>query len=317
MSDIINRNKEFSYSLENEKQKELIYITAKALASKERLEILRLLENKPMTISEIALIMNLPKSSVAMHTFLLQEAQLIFIDYKPSIKGQIKLCSRSANNVKISFENTSNVEQVNEFVFEMPIGNYFDFKIKSPCGLAGINDAIGSYDEVSTFCLPERYNAELLWFQSGYVSYKFPNTDIKNKYKSISFSFEFCSETVYSRNDWPSDITIWINHIEILTYTSPGDFGGRRGKYTPKYWFINSTQFGILKTFSVDQHGCYVDNVLINNKITLSDLKLNDNPFITLSIGVKDDAIHKGGINIFGKNFGDFHQAIVMKINYM
>ena len=76
MSDIINSNKEFSYSLENEKQKELIYITAKALASKERLEILRLLENKPMTISEIALIMNLPKSSVAMHTFLLQEAQL-------------------------------------------------------------------------------------------------------------------------------------------------------------------------------------------------------------------------------------------------
>ena len=44
MSDIINSNKEFSYSLENEKQKELIYITAKALASKERLEILRLLE---------------------------------------------------------------------------------------------------------------------------------------------------------------------------------------------------------------------------------------------------------------------------------
>ena len=33
------------------------------------------------------------------------------------------------------------------------------------------------------------------------------------------------------------------------------------------------------------------------------------------TIKIKDDAIHKGGINIFGKNFGDFDQSIVLTVN--
>lgn len=317
MSDIINSKKEFSYTLDNKAERHMMFITAKALASKERLEILSLLEDKPLTISEIAKLVNIPKSSVAMHTAILQEAQLIFIDYKPGPKGQIKLCSRLTNKINFSFENTNNVETVNEFSFEMPIGNYFDFKITPPCGLAGIDDAIGNYDEIATFCLPERFQAQLLWFQSGFVSYRFPTLENKEaKYEEISFTLEFCSETVYSRNDWPSDITFWINGKEIATFTSPGDFGGRRGKYTPKYWFINSTQFGLVKTFSVNKNGCYIDNVLTSKEITLADLHLDKNSCITFSVGVKEDAIHKGGINIFGKNFGDFNHDIIMKITY-
>ena len=31
-------------------------------------------------------------------------------------------------------------------------------------------------------------------------------------------------------------------------------------------------------------------------------------------IGIKPDAIHKGGINLFGKNFGDYKQSIILKI---
>jgi predicted transcriptional regulator len=36
---------------------------------------------------------------------------------------------------------------------------------------------------------------------------------------------------------------------------------------------------------------------------------------IKLTIGIKEDAVHKGGINIFGKNFGDYPQSIVMTIS--
>lgn len=45
----------------------------------------------------------------------------------------------------------------------------------------------------------------------------------------ISFSFEVCSETIYYNNHWPSDITVSVNDVEVATFTSPGDFGGRRG----------------------------------------------------------------------------------------
>ncbi len=118
----------------------------------------------------------------------------------------------------------------------MPIGNFVGCNIQSPCGIAGKNEQLIENDSPNAFFSPNRSQAELIWFQSGYISYLFPTHFLKSNinYKQISFSFELCSETVYFRNDWPSDITIWINDIEIATYTSPGDFGGRRGKYTPR-----------------------------------------------------------------------------------
>ena len=44
------------------------------------------------------------------------------------------------------------------------------------------------------------------------------------------------------------------------------------------------------------------------------NLHILDGAAIKLTIGIKDDAVHKGGINLFGKNFGDYDQAIVMTI---
>lgn len=317
MSNTINSNKSFSYNLSDEYQLDKIFTVSRALANKDRLELLRLLESKPMTITEIAKEMNIPKSTAAMHADILRDAQLIFINYKPGKKGHIKLCSRSANFVEFIFDNKDPSNFQNIFQFEMPIGNYFDFQITPPCGLVDAEKEIGKYDDVETFLSPERFKAELLWFQSGYVSYKFPNLPNRQlEYESISFSLEFCSETIYSRNDWPSDITIWINDIEVITHTSPGDFGGRRGKYTPEYWFINSTQYGILNEFTVNENGCYTNRVLTHNKITINQLNLGESPFIKFKIGVKEDAFHKGGINIFGKNFGDYNQAIILKIKH-
>jgi predicted transcriptional regulator len=103
--------------------------------------------------------------------------------------------------------------------------------------------------------------------------------------------------------------------VEICTFTSPGDFGGRRGKYTPEYWPITSTQFGILKRVTVNKTGVYLDNQLIDSKNIFDDLQLLKGNAIQLTIGIKDDAIHKGGINIFGKNFGDYPQGIIMTLS--
>ena len=35
---------------------------------------------------------------------------------------------------------------------------------------------------------------------------------------------------------------------------------------------------------------------------------------IHVRIGNKEDAIHKGGFNLFGKSFGDYEQDIVMTL---
>lgn len=99
----------------------------------------------------------------------------------------------------------------------------------------------------------------------------------------------------------------------MLTFTSPGDFGGTRGKFTPKYWPLNCTQFGLLKKLSIHQNGIYFDDLFVNNKFNSGMLDLSDG-VILFEIGIKKNAVHRGGINLFGKNFGNYNQAIVMTI---
>ena len=51
--------------------------------------------------------------------------------------------------------------------------------------------------------------------------------------------------------------------------------------------------------------------------VTCEDLKLMDSPFISVRIGVKPDARHVGGINLFGRKFGNYEQDIVLRIEYV
>lgn len=320
MSDFINEGKEFRLSIKNENDLQKIITASKALSSIDKLNILKLISVRPMTLSEIAKSLNLAASTVAFHLDLLIEAQLVFISYEPTGKGHTKLYSKAAHNLFIDFDIVLNeiTESINfEETVEMPIGNFVECNIQAPCGMAGKTEQLIEYDCPETFYSPRRSEAELLWFQSGFVAYQFPTDFFKKDvtYRSISFSMELCSETIYYRNDWPSDITIWINDVEIATYTSLGDYGGTRGKYTPKYWYINSTQYGLLTTFTVTESGVFLNNKLIDKSITFSQLKLKELNQIKLTIGIKDNSIHKGGINLFGKNFGNYPQAIVMKIS--
>ena len=315
MENKINTNKHPEYWITDSKQFDQMIAIGRALSSIERINILNLILTKPMTIKELSDCLNLPISSVTQHTNVLSEAKLINIEYKPNKKGFVKVCSKSINTMRLIFDDTISDNSKNELFYEMPIGNFSEINIIPPCGMAGKHSSIGDFDELSSFYLPTRSKAELLWFSNGNISYKFPNSTKENtQIDSISFSLEICSETLYSRNDWPSDITFWINGQEILTWTSPGDFGGRRGKFTPEYWFINSTQYGMLKNIHIDSYGVYLDNVLVNNTLNVSKLNLNSNKYIEFKIGIKPDAVHKGGINIFGKNFGDHKQSIIMKL---
>lgn len=183
--------------------------------------------------------------------------------------------------------------------------------------MIGKENKLIEFDEPNNFFTPERVNAECLWFSQGFVSYNFPTPpeEHADKLNEVTFSFEICSETTCYNNTWPSDITIFINKIEILTFTSPGDFGGRRGKYTPEYWPVTATQFGLLKNVTVNDRGVFLDNQLLHDNVIFSDLKLFDGTSIQLSIGIKDDAKYKGGLNLFGKNFGDYPQAIKMELS--
>ena len=315
MSDILTPNKNIKFSIAEKADEDIVFKISRALASKERIAILRTVLYKSKSIQELSKELNLPISSVMRHVDVLADAQLLIIKCKPGPKGHAKYCSQTILSYTVSFEiKHENEPKDSAFTVELPIGHYSHCHISPPCGINGKTAKIGNYDDKSVFFMPERINAEQLWFEKGFISYNFPSPLRNPDYTSVSFSFEICSETIYYNNDWPSDITIYVNDVEVLTFTSPGDFGGRRGIYTPEYWSIESTQFGLLKKVTVNEKGVYLDNKLKNKNVTFNDVKIFGGSAVKFTIGIKDDAEHKGGINLFGKNFGDFNQAIIMTI---
>ncbi|MBQ8685198.1 MAG: helix-turn-helix domain-containing protein [Clostridia bacterium] len=312
MSDYINENKELYFHLHSKAEQPYIAKIGKAFSSPDRLRILDFISSTPANIQEISKQLNIPLSTVSSHVEVLSDAQLILTAYQPGLKGHMKVCYRVANLVSVNF-NTPAPKKKEERSFEIPVGHFSEIDVTAPCGMIdGKARWIGKIDSPKHLYLPERVNAELLWFNEGFITYLVPNLDKHIGYSEISLSMEVCSEAVYYRDVWPSDITIFLNDVEIATFTSPGDFGGKRGKYTPTEWSLESTQFGILKTFTINESGVFIDFAPYSDKITIKDLQLETRNCISLKIGIKADAVHKGGVNLFGKNFGNHPQAIVI-----
>ncbi len=304
--------KKISFSINEFEDQEEIVKFGRALASLDRVKILAVLQTMPRYLSEISRLTNIPISTVSRHMDILTAANFIHVSYKPSPKGHLKLFAKKVLDANIDFETTKVKADANDdFVIEMPIGLFTTCNAVPPCGMAGKAAPLGHFDDPTIFFSPKRTQAELIWFSLGDISYNFPKKEAAS-YQDISFSFEICSETMYHRMDWPSDITVLINDVEVLTFTSPGDFGGKRGKYSPLYWPIKSTQFGILQNISVNDKGVYLNNSLIDSTISIDNLKLTEFDYIKFTLMIKPDAVHKGGINLFGKNFGNYPQAIIM-----
>lgn len=65
----------------------------------------------------------------------------------------------------------------------------------------------------------------------------------------------------------------------------------------------------------MDQNGTYLDGEKVSS-VPVSGYDLVEGPYISVRIGIKEDAAHIGGVNIFGSSFGDFPQDILMRIEY-
>jgi len=98
-------------------------------------------------------------------------------------------------------------------------------------------------------------------------------------------------------------------------WTSPGDYGGRRGRLNPSWWSDTASQFGRLKTWRVDAGGSCLDGEPLSG-VALADLKLDAQDYISLRVGVDAGSENVGGINLFGEKFGDFAQGVVMRVGY-
>jgi len=289
----------------------------KGLASAVRVKILKLLHVRgPLNVNDIADALALPQSTVSSNVQILEEANLIRTETQKARKGNQKICHSSFDEILVMFKEDINPLRANAIEVSMPLGLYTSCEVSAPCGLCSSEGIIGLLDVPDTFLDPDRMKAGLIWFTRGFVEYQFPNNAklSKNEIESMEFSMELSSEVPGTSADWPSDITVAVNGKDVGTWTSPGDFGDKRGVYTPDWWKLKGSQYGKLKSWRINRDGTYVDGLKIS-PVSLKDLDVETHHSIRLKIGVKADARHPGGINIFGRGFGNYDQDIVLRLH--
>lgn len=306
-------NKIHSVNINKDKE---VKTLIKALNCKNRRDILRLLSRQNMmSITEISEILNVPISTISEHVKILIASGLVSIAGKKVSRGKSKLITRQYERILISIVNNENLNNVKSHSYNIPIGMYNNFKIHHYCGIISDEGYIDARDNKNSFYSPNRSLAQLIWFDYGYLEYIIPIQKIDSKkIISISISAEICSEAPSYNMDWKSDIYFEINGKEVCTYTSPSDFGIRRGLLTPEWW-QGGTQYGLMKQVEVKKEGTYLDGDLVSN-VTLNDLSLVENNPISFRIGVHDNAKNRRGLNIFGNKFGDYNQNITLTITY-
>ncbi len=288
----------------------------KGICSELRIRILQCLRDESLNVNDLAKLLGIPQSTVAINVQILEKASLIRTETVKAKKGSQKICHGLYQEIVLQFPNSKKDEK-NSIEVEMPIGLFTGFEVSPPCGMCSTESIIGFLDVPDEFLNPERMKAGLLWFEKGFVEYKFPNNSLYKgtPVRRLELSAELSSEIPGTNPELQSDITLWVNDVEIGYWTSPGDFGDKRGKLTPSWWKLEGSQYGLLKQWSVTNEGSFIDGVQISG-VRLSDLKLDEHHSIRVRIGVKETAAHMGGINIFGKGFGNYDRNILLRLYF-
>ena len=287
----------------------------KALGSDIRIQILKiLLENNQMSMNQIANELNISNGALTGHIKKLEECGLISTSNDSSGHGNQKLCSLIQDRILVEIEKP--IDLSNVYNTSIKVGQFSSHNVYPTCGMATSSFVIGELDDVRYFDHPDRFNADIMWFTKGYVEYVIPNLIPRNqKITQLSLSAEISSEAPGIDNNWPSDISFYINDTLVGTWTSPGDYGDVRGMFTPEWWPQNWNQYGLLKLLVINHKGTFIDGLKISD-ITTSELNLDYTSTIRFRIAVEENSAHVGGLTIFGKSFGNYDQDIVVSINY-
>lgn len=289
----------------------------KALGSELRINIIKLLqENHEMNMNELATSLGITNGALTSHIKKLEESGIIQVMTERGGHGNQKICKVAVDKIVVDVESEETEEDQNIYNTEVKVGHYSDYNVYPTCGLATSKAIVGEVDDPRYFSHPDRINAGILWFTKGYIEYMIPNLlPSATKIDQITVSLEISSEAPGINNDWPSDISIFLNDVKIGTWTSPGDYGDVQGIFTPDWWFPNWNQYGLLKMIVINKKGTFVDGLKIS-VVTINQFNLDYKSTVRFKFEIEEDAKNIGGITIFGSEFGNYNQDIKVRIAY-
>lgn len=288
----------------------------KALSAPMRLRIMEILyEEGEKNMGELAMLLNITNSAISLHMAILLEADLVELRSVAGKRGSQKICRPKHDRLIIDLKQKK--EERSYYIDEIPVGYYSECKIEPTCGIATSAHIIGEFDDPRYFLFPEHFESQVFWFGLGYVEYNLPNhLKAGEKIIELQLTFEISSECPGFNEDYPSDIYFSINGTTLGFWVSPGDFGKRRGRFTPDWWPDACNQYGLLKRLSITTEGTYIDGGYQISEVTINDLNIDYNSKIVFRFEVPENTSNPGGFTIFGKEFGDYHQGIQLKTFY-
>jgi predicted transcriptional regulator len=282
-------------------------------SSATRMAIIELLNTNPMNIKEMAKALGLSSAIMTKHVQKLEGAGLVKCESQAGKRGMQKICSLAVDSVTLRLRTSTRSHDF--YIHDIPVGQYTAYNVRPTCGLASATGIIGMNDDPRYFADPAHTQAELIWFGSGWVEYRIPNYLLSSQTaKTLELSLEICSEAPAYNENQPSDIGFRINGKLLGIWTSPGDFGARHGILTPEWW-NGGTQYGLLKTLRIDETGSCIDGVRLSG-IGIKELGITYGSEITFRLENDEKARHAGGINLFGKCFGNYAQDIRVMLGH-
>lgn len=285
----------------------------KALSSPTRLKIAQLLGQTPdMNLNELSDVMGVTNSAMTAHIRLMEKAGVISIEAVSGKRGIQKRCHLCESRFMLNL--LYEQQRRNTYDAEIPIGSYVGYSARPTCGVATAERRLGKFDDPRVFDDPERVYAAILWMGAGYLEYRLPNyMQPSQRLIELQLTQELASEARGFNEDWPSDIYFSINGVELGCWTSPGDFGLKRGAYTPDWWMYGLNQYGLLKPLVINRQGVFIDGVRIG-RYALDDLGIAAGGEILYRISAPETAEHAGGLTLYGRGFGNYNQGITMKM---
>ena len=299
----------------------------KALSSDVRIKILNLLADTDMNIQTMANRLGISKTNALTHINILEESGFVKSQYISGSVGNQRICRKIYDRLIFTFDPSITNDDGVYYEKEISVGNYFNFEAYAPCGIANNHRILKKWDDPSALCEPERVMASVVWTAFGYLEYKIPIDPMfaGKTITAVEIIMEISAHTLISNHKdvvYPSymtrdrvtegisDVTFWINDIELGTQTIFAGVDIEKAIFTPTWWRTTPNHGELVKVL-INEKGCFIGDKKV------SDVKYNNviqnESFFSLKVGIKEDATNSSGIMIFGKNFGRYYQDLIIK----
>ena len=289
----------------------------KTLGSEVRMNIVQLLaERGEMNLNEIAEALSLTNGALTSHIRKLNECGIIQITQEHSGRGNQKRCRLKETEILLNVRPASEAREYRIYETSLGVGDYQNYDMAAPCGLAAQNSMLGQQDDPRYFAIPQHNQAQMLWFSNGFIEYHLPNLLPKGQdISGISFSMEISSAFFGNPDNQQSKIGFSLNGKKLGSWYSVEEADSTMGIYTPLWWDQPVMRHGFLKMIVINQEGVYLDGLRISEQ-PISDWKLDENSELILRIEAETDENYKGGVALYGAGFGNYQQDIHIRIRY-